>query len=152
MKAKLLLKNGRIFEGLSVGSNGTVYGEICSCTAMTGYQEILTDENYSGKIVVFTYPEIGNYGICADEMPTNQAPVKALIMKNFCQQESHYKSTENLGTFLNRKEIIAISNVDTREITSIIRKEGAMPCLVTTEDISNEMKNKLNIWQADKNN
>ena len=91
MHAKLILSNGMIFEGISVGADGTAYGEICFNTSMSGYQEILTDPSYTEQIVVMTYPEIGNCGI-NNNVKTKNPQLKGLIIKNYCEQENHYLS------------------------------------------------------------
>ena len=150
MIAKLLLKNGTILEGISVGANGTAFGEICATSASTGYQEILTDPSFTQQIVVMTYPEIGNYGINSENIENERIFPSALVMKNYCEEESHYKSKQKLSSYLKENNIIAISGVDTRYIATLIREEGSMPCLVTTEEITEELKNELSNWQPDK--
>jgi len=150
MHAKLILSNGMIFEGISVGADGTAYGEICFNTSMSGYQEILTDPSYTEQIVVMTYPEIGNCGINSTDFENDKVFAKGLIMKNYCQQESHYQAKETLSDFLKKNDVVAISNVDTRQITSLIRDKGTMACLITTQEITSEMKEKLATWQMDK--
>ena len=150
MNAKLLLDNKYIFEGISIGAQGTAYGEICFNTSMAGYQEILTDPSYAEQIIVMTYPEIGNYGINQTDFENERVFAKGFVVKNYCKQESHYKSTQTLSNYLKENNIIGISNVDTRKITTIIREKGTMPCLITTEEITEEMKEKLSNWKMSK--
>jgi len=150
MKAKLLLNNGMIFEGESVGAKGTSYGALCFNTAMNGYQEILTDPSYAEQIVVMTYPEIGNYGINEFNKENNKTYAKGLIMKNYCFAENHYLADDTLSNYLKANNIVAINGTDTRELTKTIIKQGYINSLITTEDITDEMKNKLKNWQMPK--
>ena len=150
MIARILLKNGTILEGISVGASGTAFGEICATSASTGYQEILTDPSFAQKAVVMTYPEIGNYGINSENIENDKIFPSALIMKNYCQEDSHYKSKQTLSNYLKENNIVAISNIDTRYIATLIREEGSMPCLVTTEKITEKLKKELENWQPDK--
>lgn len=151
MIAHLLLSNGMEFEGVSVGAEGTAYGEICFNTSMAGYQEILTDPSYSEQVIVMTYPEIGNYGINRYDFENEKVFAKGMVMKNYCQNESHYLSEMTLSDYLKNNNIIGISGVDTRKITTTIRESGTMSCLITTETITQEMREKLNNWEMDKN-
>ncbi|MCQ2958416.1 MAG: hypothetical protein MJ180_05910, partial [Candidatus Gastranaerophilales bacterium] len=139
MIAKLLLSNGNVFEGISIGAEGTFYGEMTFDTSMAGYQEVLENPAYFGKIVVMTYPEIGNCGINKKISPS----VKGLIVKNYCQNENHYLSKESLASCLKENNIIGISEIDTRKLTKIIKNSDKLTCLITTEEITEEMKNKL---------
>ncbi len=149
--AKLLLDNGEIFEGKSIGYEGSAFGEICFTTSMAGYQEILTDPSYAEQVVVMTYPEIGNCGINKDDFESSKVHATAVIMKNFCENESHYLSSAKLDEFLKQKKVVALSGVDTRKLTSIIRDNGVMNCLVTTDnEISEELKESLKNYVTDK--
>ncbi|MBP3581691.1 MAG: orotidine-5'-phosphate decarboxylase, partial [Clostridia bacterium] len=98
-KGKLVLENGMIFEGESIGADGTSYGEIVFNTSMVGYQETLTDPTYAGQTIVLTYPEIGNYGINKEDFESGRIHAKGLIVKNLCQNDSHYKSALSLGEY-----------------------------------------------------
>lgn len=151
MIAHLLLSNGMEFEGVSVGAEGTAYGEICFNTSMAGYQEILTDPSYSEQVIVMTYPEIGNYGINRYDFENEKVFAKGMVMKNYCRNESHYLSEMTLSDYLKSNNIIGISGVDTRKITTTIRENGTMSCLITTETVTQEMREKLNNWNMDKN-
>ena len=149
-KGKLILENGMIFEGESVGSDGTSYGEIVFNTSMEGYQEILTDPSYAGQTIVMTYPEIGNYGINRDDFESGKIHAKGLIVKNLCENESHYKSYLSLTDYLKQNNIVALKGVDTRYLTQIIRNHGAMNCAITTGDITPEIKEKMKEYRISK--
>ena len=149
-KGKLILENGMIFEGESVGSDGTSYGEIVFNTSMEGYQEILTDPSYAGQTIVMTYPEIGNYGINREDFESGKIHAKGLIVKNLCENESHYKSYISLSDYLKQNNIVALKGVDTRYLTQIIRNNGAMNCAITTGDITPEMKEKIKEYRIGK--
>lgn len=148
--AKLLLDNGRQFEGHSFGADGTSFGEICFNTSMAGYQEILTDPSYAEQVIVLTYPEIGNYGLNRDDFECERVNARGLIVKNYCKNESHYKSSITLSDYLKKNNIVAIEGIDTRELTSVIRENGAMNCVITTGDISDELKEKLKHYSMSK--
>ncbi len=142
-KARLILENGMIFEGESIGAEGTSYGEIVFNTSMVGYQEVLTDPSYAGQTIVMTYPEIGNYGINKDDNESGRIYAKGFVIKNLCEHESHYKSAMPLGEYLKINNIVAIKGVDTRYLTQIIRNCGAMNCALTTKEITSEIKQKI---------
>ena len=150
MIAHLLLSNGMEFTGEAVGAQGTAFGEICFNTAMAGYQEILTDPSYSEQIIVMTYPEIGNYGINKYDFENEKVYAKGMIMKNYCYNDSHYLAEMTLSDYLKSNNVIGISGLDTRKITTVIREAGTMSCLITTENITDEMRKKLQSWQMDK--
>ncbi len=150
-KGKLILENGMIFEGESVGSDGTAYGEIVFNTSMVGYQEILTDPSYAGQTIVMTYPEIGNYGINKDDFESGRIYAKGFIVKNLCEHESHYKSSITLSDYLKQNNILALKGIDTRYLTQIIRSKGAMNCAITTGDITPEIKQKVKEYKISRN-
>ncbi len=150
-KGKLILENGMIFEGESIGAEGISYGEIVFNTSMVGYQEILTDPSYAGQTIVMTYPEIGNYGINKDDFESGKIHAKGFIVKNICEHESHYKSYISLSDYLKQNNIIGLKGIDTRYLTQIIRNYGAMNCAVTTGDITPEIKAKVKEYRISKN-
>jgi len=150
MKAILLLEDGTIFEGQSFGAEGTNFGEIVFNTSMMGYQEILTDPSYADQVIVMTYPEIGNYGINDDDFESERPAAKGFIVKSYCEKDSHYKSQQNLSQYLKKNEIVGISNIDTRSLVRKIREKGSMNCVVTTEEISETLKNELSKYKQDK--
>lgn len=149
-KGKLILENGMIFEGESVGADGVSYGEIVFNTSMVGYQEILTDPSYAGQTIVMTYPEIGNYGINRDDFESGKVYAKGFIVKNMCEHESHYKSYVSLCDYLKQNNIIALKGIDTRYLTQIIRNYGAMNCAITTGDLTPEIKAKMKEYRISK--
>lgn len=150
MKASLLLDDGTIYEGESFGTEGTNFGELVFNTSMTGYQEILTDPSYAGQIITMTYPEIGNYGINADDFESEKPAAMGLIVKSACEKDSHYKSKETISQYLKRNNIIGISNIDTRALTRKIREFGCMNAVVTTGEITQEIKDKLSTYKTNK--
>ncbi len=149
-KGKLILENGMIFEGESVGADGTSFGEIVFNTSMEGYQEILTDPSYAGQTIVMTYPEIGNYGINRDDFESGKIHARGLIVKNMCHNESHYKSYISLADYLKQNNIVALKGIDTRYLTQIIRNHGAMNCAITTGDITPEIKERMKEYRISK--
>lgn len=150
-KGKLVLENGMIFEGESIGADGTSYGEIVFNTSMVGYQEILTDPSYAGQTIVMTYPEIGNYGINKDDFESGKIHAKGFIVKNICEHESHYKSYISLADYLKQNNIVALKGIDTRYLTQIIRNYGAMNCVITTGEVTSEIKEKMQNYRISKN-
>ena len=149
--AKLLLDTGEIFEGKSIGYEGTSFGEICFNTSMTGYQEILTDPSYAEQIVVMTYPEIGNYGINKDDFEYKKIRTNGIIIKNYCEKESHYKSSSKLSDYLISNKVVGISNIDTRRLTNIIRNNGAMNCVITSGEVTEDIRQELRTFGVSKN-
>lgn len=149
-KGKLILENGMIFEGESIGADGTSYGEIVFNTSMVGYQEILTDPSYAGQTIVMTYPEIGNYGINKDDFESGRIYAKGFVVKNMCEHESHYKSSLSLSEYLKQNNIVGLKGIDTRHLTQIIRNYGAMNCAITTGDITSEIKAKMREYKISK--
>jgi carbamoyl-phosphate synthase small subunit len=125
MKAFLVLENGMIFEGTSFGSETTQVGEVVFNTSMSGYQEILTDPSYKKQIITLTYPMIGNYGINPDDMESDSIQASGLIVKEYIDTPSNFRSKESLGTFLKRHNIPGISGIDTRKLTKFIRTNGS---------------------------
>ncbi len=149
-KGKLILENGMIFEGESIGADGTSYGELVFNTSMCGYQEILTDPSYAGQTIIMTYPEIGNCGINKDDFESGKIHAKGLIVKNLCEHESHYKSTLSLPEYLKQNNIPGLKGIDTRHLTQIIRNNGSMNCAITTGDITPEIKAKMREYSIKK--
>lgn len=150
MKATLLVEDGTIYEGESFGAEGTNFGELVFNTSMTGYQEILTDPSYAGQVITMTYPEIGNYGINDDDFESERPAAKGFIVKSCSEKDSHYKSGQTLSEYIKKNKIVGISNVDTRALTRKIREKGCMNCVVTTGEITEEIKNKLATYKTDK--
>jgi len=132
-KALVLLADGTIFHGKSVGIEGTVTGEICFNTGMTGYQEIFTDPSYFGQIMVTTNAHIGNYGVNDNEAESDGIKISGLIVRNFSFEHSRVDTDGNLKDWFVKHNLVAISDVDTRALVSYIRDNGAMNAIITTE-------------------
>ena len=122
--AKLKLENGITFEGIGFGVEKIGIGEVVFNTAITGYQEILTDPSYDGQIITFTYPHIGNTGINFDDNESKKISARGVIVKNFCDFPSNWRSKQSLEEFLVEQKAICISDIDTRKLTRILRDEG----------------------------
>ena len=135
-RALVLLADGTIFYGKSVGIEGTSTGEICFNTGMTGYQEIFTDPSYFGQIMVTANAHIGNYGINDNEVESDGVKISGLICRNFSFTHSRVDSNGNLKDWFEKHNIVAISDVDTRALVAYIRDNGAMNAIIST-DIDN---------------
>ncbi len=133
MKAVLFLENGMIFEGKNFGSSGEVPGEVVFNTAMTGYQEILTDPSYCEQIVTMTYPQIGNYGVNSRDIESSQVQVKGFIVREYIDHYSNWRAEKSLQQYLKEYSIVGIYDIDTRQLTKQIRVEGAMKGIISTE-------------------
>ena len=132
-KAILLLSDGTMFYGKSVYGEGTAFGEVCFNTGMTGYQEIYTDPSYFGQLMIMTNPHIGNYGVVNDESESDSVKISGLICKNFSYNYSRELADSSLEEFLNKNNLFAISDIDTRALVSYIRDNGAMNAVITTD-------------------
>jgi carbamoyl-phosphate synthase small subunit len=135
MKAILALEDGRYFEGRSFGATGTRLGEICFNTAMTGYQEVLTDPSYRGQIVAMTYPLIGNYGTNSLDQESASPHVRGFVIEELSEIPSNWRSEISLDEYLRKWEIPGIQGIDTRALTRHLRTRGAMKACLTTEEI-----------------
>ena len=133
-KAILFLEDGTSFFGQPLSTRGESAGEIVFNTAMTGYQEVLTDPSYAGQIVVMTYPLIGNYGVNKEDVESSKIHVKGFVAKEFCRTHSNYRATESLISYLDKNNILAVEGLDTRALTRHIRLQGAMKAIISTED------------------
>ncbi len=144
-KAFILLADGTIFHGKSIGSDGTSFGELCFNTGMTGYQEIFTDPSYNGQLMVMANAHIGNYGTNLTEVESNSVKIAGLICKNFSFNHSRYGNSKPLLDFLKESNIVTISDVDTRALVSYVRDNGSMNAVISTEDINKieELKKSL---------
>ena len=132
-KAILLLADGTIFYGKSIGQQGTAFGEVCFNTGMTGYQEIFTDPSYYGQLMVTANVHIGNYGINNSEAESDSIKISGLICKNFSYDYSRIDSDGSLLEFFEKNDLFAISDIDTRALVSYIRENGAMNAVISTE-------------------
>ena len=144
-QAILLLKDGTIFHGKSIGISGTTFGEIAFNTGTTGYQEIFTDPSYYGQIMVTTNAHIGNYGINLNEVESDSVKISGLVCKNFSMNYSREDASESLYEYFEKQNLIVISDLDTRALVSYIRDNGAMNAIISTDGTSVEdLKSKLN--------
>ncbi|PKW20332.1 glutamine-hydrolyzing carbamoyl-phosphate synthase small subunit [Flavobacterium lindanitolerans] len=143
-KAILLLSDGTIFYGKSIGIEGTTFGEVCFNTGMTGYQEIFTDPSYFGQIMVATNAHIGNYGVNEEDVESDQIMISGLVCKNFSFNYSRANSSGSLEDYFKKQNLICISDVDTRALVSYIRDNGAMNAVISTDGKSiEELKEML---------
>lgn len=136
MKGKLILENGMSFEGKIFGELNETVGELVFNTGMTGYQEVLTDPSYCGQIVVMTYPMIGNYGINLEDMESDKIYMKGFVIKEDAKLPNNFRCEMTLDGFLRQNKIVAFKGVDTRELTKIIREQGAMKAIITADDLT----------------
>lgn len=137
--ALLALADGTIFRGVSIGAEGQTVGEVVFNTAMTGYQEILTDPSYARQIVTLTYPHIGNTGCNAEDAESNAVHAAGLVIRDLPILASSWRSQETLDAYLKRHGIVAIAEIDTRRLTRILRDKGAQNgCIVAAADVSEE--------------
>lgn len=144
-QAVLLLKDGTIFHGKSIGISGTTFGEIAFNTGTTGYQEIFTDPSYYGQIMVTTNAHIGNYGVNTNEVESDSVKISGLVCKNFSMNFSREDAEGSLYDYFEKQNLIVISDVDTRALVSYIRDNGAMNAIISTDGTSiDELKVKLN--------
>jgi carbamoyl-phosphate synthase small subunit len=129
--AYLILENGTVFEGKSFGASGDVVGEVVFATGMTGYLETLTDQSYHGQIVLQTFPLIGNYGVIPPDFESGSVGARAYIVKRPCKDPSNFRSEGTLDAFLKEHNIVGLYDIDTRELTKIIRNNGVMNGKIT---------------------
>ena len=137
--ALLVLEDGNVFEGRSIGCSGHAVGEVVFNTAMTGYQEIITDPSYAKQIVTLTYPHIGNTGTNSEDWESSSISAEALVVRDVPTHASSQRSQHSLSTYLQSNHVVGISDIDTRRLTRIIRQKGALSgCVSTGADISVE--------------
>lgn len=130
---KLALEDGTVFTGRSFGATGTASGEAVFNTAMTGYQEVLTDPSYSGQIVTMTYPLIGNYGVNAEDVESGRLYVSGFVLKEIPPLHSNHRATQKLSTYLRTNKVVGLAGVDTRAITRRLRNHGSLRAVLSTE-------------------
>jgi len=135
-KAYLILENGRIFEGKSFGAVGTSCGELVFNTGMTGLAESLTDPRNFGQVVIYTFPEIGNYGIAYEDCESDKCHLRGVVARNYTKAPSNFRCEISVDEYLKQQNVIGICGVDTRELTQILRDNGTMKAVVTTEEPS----------------
>jgi len=133
MKAFLILEDGTVFEGIQIGADREVVSEIVFNTSMAGYLEVLTDPSYAGQAVCMTYPLIGNYGICKDDMESKKPWPDGFIVRELSRNFSNFRADFSIQQFLEENNVPGIAGIDTRALTKILRKKGTMNGMITTD-------------------
>jgi carbamoyl-phosphate synthase small subunit len=133
--AKLALEDGTVFTGAAFAARGEVDGEVCFNTSMTGYQEILTDPSYRGQIVTMTYPEIGNYGVNAEDVESAKPHLAGFIVRERSRRVSNFRASGDLEAYLERYGIVGMEGIDTRSLVRRLRIRGAMKGVLSTVDL-----------------
>lgn len=133
MDAFLILEDGTVFKGTSIGAEKEVISEIVFNTSMTGYLEVLTDPSYAGQAVVMTYPLIGNYGICYEDMESERPWLDGYIVRELSPMPSNFRSENTIQNFLKQNDIPGVSGIDTRALTKLLRDKGTMNGMITTK-------------------
>ena len=131
--ARLVLQDGTVLEGFACGQRGSVIGEVVFNTGMTGYQEVLTDPSYSGQLITFTYPEIGNTGVNPDDQEADQPHARGLIVRQMAPQASNWRSKQSLPEWLEQNGVIGIHGVDTRALVRHLRELGPMNGVISSD-------------------
>ena len=142
-KVYIYLENGTFLEAKSFGAEATLVGEIVFNTSLSGYQEIMSDPSYAGQFVTFTMPEIGNVGVNEQDMESNSAHAKGMIVRNYQQRYSNFRAQESLSDFLLKYNVMGICDIDTRFLTKMIRREGAMMMVASTTISDKEALQKI---------
>lgn len=132
-KAYLILENRIIFEGISLGSTDTTIGEVVFTTGMSGYIESLTDKSYYGQIITSTFPLIGNYGTIHEDFEAPAISAVGYIVRHWCEEPSNFRNEGDLDTFLKKQNVTGIAEIDTRKLTKILRENGTMNGMITTD-------------------
>ena len=135
MNAVLALENGTVYRGTAAGAHGIARGEVVFNTSMTGYQEVLTDPSYAGQIVTMTCPQIGNYGVAPDDIESSGPQVSGFIMREQSPIASNWRSSGTLRDYLVAHHVVAIADIDTRELTRLLRSAGVMRGVIATGDV-----------------
>lgn len=134
MKAFLILEDGTVFEGIHIGADKEMISEIVFNTSMAGYLEVLTDPSYAGQAVCMTYPLIGNYGICMEDMESRQVWPDGLIVRELSRMASNFRKDKTIQELLTEQNIPGIAGIDTRALTKILREKGTMNGMITTDE------------------
>jgi carbamoyl-phosphate synthase small subunit len=143
LKAILVLTDGTVFEGESIGIPGRTLGEVVFSTGMVGYQQAFTDPSFRGQILTLTYPLIGNYGTNDEDYESPQCQIAGLVVKEICEAPSNFRSTESLGDFLKRHNVIGVKGVDTRALTRKLRDVGVMMGAISTDETPAEALQRI---------
>ena len=136
--AVLVLEDGTAFYGTACGARGESFGEICFNTSLEGYLEVVTDPSYAGQIVAMTYPQIGNYGVCLEDVQAKRPALRGLVVHDMCYRPSSWRSELSLPAYLEREGVVAIEGIDTRALVRRVRSYGAMRAVVSTEDLDRD--------------
>ena len=137
-EAVLALADGTIFRGTAIGADGSSVGEVVFNTALTGYQEILTDPSYARQIVTLTYPHIGNVGVNKEDEESDQIWAAGLVIRDLPLLASNFRSEQNLDDYLKEKNILGIADIDTRKLTRILRETGAQSGCIMAGDVDDQ--------------
>jgi carbamoyl-phosphate synthase small subunit len=143
VKAIVVLEDGTVFDGESMGRPGRALGEVVFDTAMVGYQQALTDPSFKGQLLTFTYPLIGNYGTNDEDYESPRFQAAGLIVREMCEVPSNFRCTETLGAFLERHEVVGIAGVDTRALTRKLRTAGVMMGAISTDETPEEARQRI---------
>ncbi len=147
--AILALADGTVFHGTAIGATGVAVGEVVFNTAMTGYQEIMTDPSYAEQIVTLTYPHIGNYGTTAEDQEADRVWAKGLVIRDMSLVASNFRSEQSLADYLASNKVVAIADIDTRRLTRILREKGAQNgCIMVTGATVADPVNAADVAQA----
>jgi carbamoyl-phosphate synthase small subunit len=142
-QAILVLDDGTLFEGVSIGAEGSAAGEVVFSTAMTGYQEMLTDPSYRGQILTLTYPLIGNYGATEGDLESAHPQAAGFAVRELCEEYSNWRAEGELEEFLKEWEVVGIAGIDTRALTRRLRSRGVMMGIISTEETPEEALARL---------
>lgn len=143
MRSILLLEDGVTFEGESIGAPGTTIGEVVFATAMTGYQEMLTDPSFAGQLLTLTYPLVGNYGVNPEDVESGKIQVEGFIVRELCEEPSNWRANMSLREYLTSNGIVSMQGIDTRALTRHLRVRGVMMGAMSTELTTSELKNTI---------
>ncbi len=141
--AILILEDGTVFNGKAFGKTGTTTGEICFNTGMTGYQEVFTDPSYYGQIIIMNSVHIGNYGVKNEDVESDSVKVKGVIGRNLEEQYSRFAANDSLQDYFKKQNIVAIDGIDTRALVIHIRQQGAMNCIISSDNSNVEELNEI---------
>ena len=151
MKAKLILKDGTIFEGKAFGYLQETIGEVVFSTGMVGYQEVITDPSYKGQIVTMTYPLVGNYGVNLEDVESDGIQIRGLIVKEKCKFPNNFRCELELDNYLKQNKVLGLEGIDTRALTKILRNKGSMTGVIVVEDFRlADIESKINSYNASK--
>ena len=139
-KRYLILEDGTTMQGYGFGATGEAMGELVFTTSMVGYMETITDPSYAGQIVVQTFPSIGNYGVMTSDVESETPALNAYIVREWCQEPSNFRCEGVLDTFLQEKNVVGLSGIDTRALTRKLRRSGTMNAMITDDPTVTEAR------------